>query len=114
MAVRPPPVICQSKKKRGIAPLVDFPGLRPVPCRRSMAEMPGAGEDHGQAFVVGGLDDVFVAHAAAGLDDGGGARFGRRQKAVGEGEEGVRRHHRTDGAARGVAPDPDTNGVQGF
>ena len=61
-----------------------------------------------------GLDDVFVAHAAAGLDDGGGARFGRRQKAVGEGEEGVRRHHRTDGAARGVAPDPDTNGVQGF
>src|SRR5512143_125421 len=33
----------------------------------SMPEMPHAGEDHGHAVLVGGFDDLVVAHRAAGL-----------------------------------------------
>ena len=33
----------------------------------SVPEMPGAGEDHGDAVLVGGGDDFVVAHRAAGL-----------------------------------------------
>ena len=54
-----------------------------------MPEMPRAGEHHGDAVVVGGLDHLVVAHRAAGLDHGGGAGLDRDQKAVGKREEGV-------------------------
>ena len=40
-----------------------------------MSEMPDAREYHGDAGLVGGGDDLGVAHAAAGLDHGGGAGF---------------------------------------
>ena len=43
----------------------------------SMPEMPHAGEHHGDAVVVGGLDHFVVADRSAGLDHGGGAGFDR-------------------------------------
>ena len=45
----------------------------------SMPEMPDAGEHHGDAVIVGGLDDFVVAHRTAGLDHRGGAGFDRDQ-----------------------------------
>jgi len=39
----------------------------------SMPEMPDAGEHHGDAVLVGGLDHLVVAHRSAGLDHRGGA-----------------------------------------
>ena len=51
--------------------------------------MPLAGEDHGDVELVGARDVLVVAHRAAGLDDDGHARLGRRFDAVGEGIEGV-------------------------
>ena len=60
-----------------------------------MPEMPHAGEEHGDPVLIGGLDDLFVANAAAGLDDGGYARFGGGIDAVTEGEEGIRSQHRS-------------------
>src|SRR5262249_5672839 len=41
-------------------------------CRASVPEVAVAGEDHGEALVVGGLDHLVVAHRAAGLDHRGG------------------------------------------
>ena len=55
----------------------------------SMPEMPHAGEHHGDAGIVGGLDDFLVADRAAGLDHGGGAGFDRDQQSVGEREERI-------------------------
>src|SRR5580698_466223 len=43
-----------------------------------VAEMPDAGEDHGDAAFVGRGDDLGIADRAAGLDGGGRARLGRR------------------------------------
>ena len=62
-----------------------------------MAEMAHPGEDHGKACLVGGLDDLLVAHRAARLDHRGGAGFRRGNKPVGEGEEGVGRRDRSLG-----------------
>jgi len=52
-------------------------------------EEPAAGEDHGQAVFVGGLDDLLVADRAAGLDDGPHPGLRRSVDPVPEGEEGV-------------------------
>ena len=82
-------VTCSHVSRKGSDPQ----GLTPL----SMAEVAHAGEHHGEAVVVGGGDDLVVAHGAAGLDHGGGAGLGGRQQAVGEGEEGVGRHHRALG-----------------
>jgi len=65
-----------------------------------MPEVPCPREHYGDAVVVGGLDHFVVAHGAAGLDHRGRARLDRGQKAVGEGEERVRRHHRAFGQRR--------------
>jgi hypothetical protein len=54
-----------------------------------MPEVAHPGEDHGKALFIRRRDHLVVADRAARLDDGGGARFGRRQQAIGEGEEGV-------------------------
>ena len=51
--------------------------------------MPVAGEHHGEAGLVGGLDHLVVAHRAAGLDHRGGAGLRRGEEPVREGEEGV-------------------------
>src|SRR5947199_10777374 len=40
---------------------------------RSMAEVAHSGQHHRDAALVRGGDDFIVAHAAAGLDDAGGA-----------------------------------------
>src|SRR3954462_15817979 len=69
----------------------------PEPITRSfmsVAEVAHAGEDHGDAALVRGRDDFRVAHAAAGLNHRGGARFGEDIEPVAEREECVRRHHR--------------------
>ena len=68
---------------------------RRQPC--SMPEVAHAGEDHGEALVVGSGDHFLVAHRSARLDDGGGAGLGGRQQPIGERKEGVRGN---DGAAR--------------
>src|ERR1700741_5131456 len=52
------------------------------------------GDDHRDAVLVGGGDDLGIAHGAAGLDDGAHAGPGRRVHAVAEGEEGVGRQRR--------------------
>ena len=49
-----------------------------------MAEMAHAGQDHGQAGLVGGGDDLRVAHGAAGLDHRRGAGLRRRQRLWGD------------------------------
>jgi len=92
-------------------------------------EMAHSGEDHGKASVVGGLDDVIVLEGPAGLDNRCGACLCRREKAIGEGEEGVAGHghrralgrgeaefgHAKGGDARGIAavhlPGTDADGA---
>jgi len=59
--------------------------------------LPRAGEHHGDAVLVGGLDHLVVAHRATGLDHRGGAGFDRDQQSIGKREEGVGRHHRAFG-----------------
>ncbi len=49
---------------------------------------------HGDTVFVGGLDHLFVAHGAAGLDDGGYTHFGGGVEAVAKREEGIGGHHR--------------------
>ena len=56
-----------------------------------MAKDPHAGEGHGQAGLVGGLDDLVVADGAARLDHRRGPGGGGLEQAVGEGEEGLGR-----------------------
>ena len=69
----------------------------------SVAEVAHPGEQHREAGLVGGGDDLVVADRAAGLDDRGRAGFGRREQPVGEGEEGVGRDRRADRARLGPA-----------
>ena len=69
----------------------------------SVAEVAHAGEQHGQAGLVGRGDHLVVADRAAGLDDRGRAGLGGGEQAVGEGEEGVRGDRRSDRARLGPA-----------
>src|SRR5690554_31536 len=57
--------------------------------------MAHAGEDHGDAVLVSGVDHFLVAHGAARLDHGGDAGRCRSIDVVLEREEGVRGHDRT-------------------
>src|SRR5207245_9001622 len=52
-------------------------------------EVTHAGEPHGGAARIGGLDDLLVARAAARLDDRRGTRLERLLESVREREEGV-------------------------
>jgi hypothetical protein len=61
-------------------------------CLMSMAEVPHAGEHHRHAALVGGGDDLLVAHRAAGLDHAGRACVDHHVQAVAEREEGVAGH----------------------
>jgi hypothetical protein len=56
------------------------PGMTPA----LVPKVPRAGHHHGDAGLVGSLDHFVVAHRAAGLNDGGGARFNATRKPVGE------------------------------
>ena len=69
--------------------LGETPGLLITEWPASMPEMPHAREHHRDACRVGGGDHLGVAQRAAGLDDGGGAGFDRRDQSVGEREERV-------------------------
>src|SRR5215475_14355921 len=77
-----------------------FPPKLAVRCNernRSVPEVPRAGEHHGDAVVVGGLDHLVVAHRAARLDHRGGAGLDSHQEAVREWEEGIGGDHRALG-----------------
>ena len=67
-----------------------------------MAEVAHAGEHHGHAALVGGVDHFLVAHRAAGLDHAGRARVHHHVEAVAEGEKGVARHRRALQGEAGV------------
>src|SRR5208282_3830337 len=58
--------------------------------KRLMAEMPHAGEDHGEIMLVRRGDDFGVAHRAAGLDQGRDAQGRGRVDAIAERKECVR------------------------
>src|SRR3954454_8332088 len=60
----------------------------------SVPEVAHAGENHGDAMLVGRCDHLVVAHAAAWLDDCSGASFYNHIEDVAEREEGVGGHHR--------------------
>jgi hypothetical protein len=68
-----------------------------------MPKVSHAGEDHGQTRIVRSRDHFIVADRSARLDHRSGARLDGRQQAVGEWEEGVRSHRRTDRARFGPA-----------
>ena len=59
-----------------------------------MAEVPHAGQDHGDTVLVRRSDDLFVAHAAAWLDDGDRARRYDHIDAVATRKEGGPGDHR--------------------
>src|SRR5690554_4103376 len=57
--------------------------------------MAHAGEDHGNAMLVGGVDHFLVAHGTARLDHCGDTGSGGGIDAVAEREESIGGHHRT-------------------
>src|SRR6185437_287485 len=60
----------------------------------SVPEVPHAGEHHRDAALVRRGDHLVVAHAAAGLDHGGGAVVGDDVEAIAERKERIRRDDR--------------------
>ena len=54
-----------------------------------MPEMADAGKDHRYPSLIGGFDNLGIAHRTAGLNDGGGSRFDQSLEPVGKGEECV-------------------------
>ena len=54
-----------------------------------MPKVPHAGIDHGYAKLIGGARHFVVAHAAARLDDAGGARIDHHIEPITKREEGV-------------------------
>jgi hypothetical protein len=69
-----------------------------------MPEVPHPGEHHRDAALVGGGDDLVVAHRAAGLDDAGGAFVDDHVQAVAEREEGVAGDRRCPAIDRPALP----------
>src|SRR5581483_9077863 len=59
----------------------------------SMAEVPHARAEHGQAVFVASVDGILVADGAAGLDDGADAVPGRLVDVVAEGKKCVGGQH---------------------
>ena len=57
--------------------------------------MSDRGKHHGDVSLVGGRNNLIVAHGAAGLDDCGNSSRRRRIIAVAKWEEGIGGHHRT-------------------
>ncbi len=58
-----------------------------------VAEMPGAGKDHGKVEAIGSRDDIRIVNGAAGLDYGGGAVFCGFFYAIGERKERIGTDH---------------------
>src|SRR6185437_8290194 len=63
--------------------------------RRSVPEVAHAGEDHGDAGLVGGGDHFIVAQRAARLNDRGGAGGHGGFETIGKGKERIRCDDRT-------------------
>src|SRR5262245_32696474 len=61
---------------------------------RLVSEMPHASEDHRDAMLVGGSDNLFVFNRAARLDDRFGTGLGRFVETVAERVEGIGGHCR--------------------
>ena len=80
-------------RRRRLSPTSSLPLKSALAHKRTravlMPEMAHAREDHGKAGVVGGGDDLVVAHRAAGLDHGSRADFRDHLQTVGKGKEGV-------------------------
>ena len=63
------------------------------PCRSlvgSVPEVADAGENHGNAQLIGGGNYVLILHRPPWLNDRGGSGLGNGFKAIGEGKEGIR------------------------
>ena len=73
--------------------------------------MPDAGEDHGQAAVVGRLDDLLVPDGATGLDCAGGAGFGGGDQPIGKGKQGLARDDGSPEIEPGLACLPDRDAL---
>ena len=81
LAARPEPNRCHSRMRPSARPGIHI--IVVFMCG-SMPEMPHAGEHHGDAVIVGGLDHFIVTYRTARLDHGGGAGLNAGQHAIGE------------------------------
>src|SRR5947208_14376842 len=68
-----------------------------------MLEVALAGEDHGEAVLVGRGDDLVVTHRPSRLDNGGHSGPGRGVEPVAEGKEGIAGACSAPGAAMSLA-----------
>src|ERR671912_1296849 len=97
---RAPTVACRKRVAQAARylPLTHDPSRKPVPTFPAytlMAEMPRAGEHHGDPVIFRRLDHFVVTDRAAGLDHRRGAGLDRNQQSVREREERIGGH---DGA----------------
>src|SRR3954467_9072291 len=79
----------------------------------SVSKMAEICKDHGHAALVGGGDDLRVAHGTAGLNCSGGAGFGGSNEAVRKGKECIAANNAAFERQAGFAcfPDSDTAGI---
>ena len=84
--------VCQHDRAKLIA-AEQFSQQNLLLTRRSMPEMPVAGEGHGHVALVGGDDDLGVALGAARLYGRGRAGLGGGDEAVGERKKGIAAYH---------------------
>ena len=68
----------------------------------SVLEVTFAGEEHGNALLVGLTDRILVTDRTSGLYDGRHTIFGGQGHTVVEGEEAVRRQHKPLGESGGT------------
>src|ERR671919_811690 len=81
-----------------------MPGVPPArKSRGSVPEVPGAGQDHGHAVLIGRLEDLLIPDRPTWVDHGPDAGRGGPVDAVPEREEGVRGHHRARSPGPGLA-----------
>src|SRR5438552_3419193 len=66
-----------------------------------MPEVPHAGKNHGKPGIVGGPDDLIVAHRAPRLNNRRRACFGGRYEAVGKWKKRIRGNDRSFGESLG-------------
>src|SRR6516162_3083348 len=72
--------------------MLNFAGTPPQRYLASVTEMPHAGKHHRHVVLIRCSDDLGVAPAAAGLNDGADAEPGGNVEIVAEGEKGIGGH----------------------